>query len=75
MRAQMWLHERKAFVTVFHMLNSPRYIAGHLPCSGGFQSDDQRDAAMTLISTEDLAWVRPGREDSGTAKNLLRRKR
>ncbi len=28
---------------------------------------------MTAASTEDLAWVRPGREKSGTAKNLARR--
>jgi hypothetical protein len=30
-------------------------------------------AAMTPASTFDIAWVRPGRERSGTAKNLLRR--
>lgn len=29
---------------------------------------------MTAVSDYDIAWVRPGRENSGTAKNLLRRK-
>ena len=29
----------------------------------------------TNVSDEDLAWVRPGREKSGTAKNILRRKK
>jgi len=61
-------------VTVYHMFDSPRNNIGNFPTVGGFQSDDERDAAMTAASNYDIAWVRPGREKSGTAKNLARRK-
>lgn len=72
-------------LTVNHMFQSPRQhhdpeLGGPFPTAeifrtvGGFQSDDERDAAMTAASTEDLAWVRPGRGQSGTAKNLRRRR-
>lgn len=59
-------------VTVFHMFDSPRYNPG-FPTQCGYQSDEERDAAMTAASDLDIAWVRPGREKSGTAKNLARR--
>lgn len=59
-------------VTVFHMLAAARNNAG-FQTVGGFESDAERDAAMTAVSTHDLAWVRPGRESSGTSKNLKRR--
>jgi hypothetical protein len=58
---------------IYHMFTSPR---NEVPCTalvGGFSSDEDRDKAMTLISTYDIAWVRPGRETSGTAKNIKRR--
>ena len=42
---------------------------------GGFGSDQERDSAMTGNTDEDIAWIRPGRERSGTAKNLMRRAR
>ena len=61
-------------VTVYHMFTSPRNNVGNFPTVGGFQSDSERDSAMTLNSNYDIAWVRPGREKSGTAKNLARRK-
>lgn len=60
-------------VTVFHMLERPRHNVGEFATVGGFGSDTARDEAMTAASTIDIAWVRPGRERSGTAKNLLRR--
>jgi hypothetical protein len=60
-------------VRVFHMLTHPRHNIGGFPTAGGFLGDDDRDEAMTRASDEDLAWVRPGRESSGTAKNLQRR--
>ena len=60
-------------VTVFHMFDAPRHNVGGAPTLGGFTSDKSRDAAMTAASTADLAWVRPGREKSGTARNLARR--
>lgn len=60
-------------VRVYHMFTKPRNNVG-FKLVGGFKSDDERDAAMTTASDYDIAWVRPGREKSGTAKNLERRK-
>jgi hypothetical protein len=62
-------------VTVFHMFERPRHNVGEFAAIGGFDSDATRDAALTAASSLDIAWVRPGRERSGTAKNLLRRAR
>lgn len=59
-------------VTVYHMLERPRYNAGFATV-GGFGSDTERDTAMTQASDVDVAWVRPGRETSGTARNIARR--
>jgi hypothetical protein len=70
--AQAYLQRQGASAIVYHMLESPRHNAG-FPTRGGFQNDSERDAAMTRDSAEDLAWVRPGREKSGTAKNIQRR--
>jgi hypothetical protein len=70
--AQQFLKSRGASVTVFHMFTEARFNAG-FPTSGGYQTDDERDAAMTHASDTDLAWVRPGREGSCTHKNLQRR--
>ena len=61
-------------VNVYHMFDSPRNNVGNFITVGGFKSDDERDAAMTAASNYDIAWVRSGREKSGTAKNLTRRK-
>jgi len=60
-------------VTVFHMFKSTRNNVGSHPTSGGYRSDAERDTAMTQASDADIAWIRPGREDSGTAKNIARR--
>ena len=57
---------------VYHMLASPRNNAG-FPAIGGFASDTEHDARMTADSDQDIAWVRPGREKSGTQKNIDRR--
>ncbi len=72
--AQKWLKERGANVTVFHMFTSPRFNADFATV-GGFTSDKERDTAMTGASDTDVARVRPGKESSGTAKNLKRRQR
>lgn len=72
-KAQAWLREKGAEVIVYHMFTSPRNNVGNFPTKGGYISDEQRDCAMTLASDKDIAWVRTGREDSGTAKNLKRR--
>jgi len=71
--AQMWLGERGAQVVVFHMHTAPRNNPMGLPTQTAGTTDDFRDAAMTAVSHKDIAWVRPGREKSGTARNLARR--
>jgi hypothetical protein len=70
--AQEFLSKSLSLVTVYHMFDSPRNNCGFKTISG-FQSDKERDTAMTTDSDGDIAWVRPGREKSGTAKNLRRR--
>ena len=70
--AQKYLFGKTDKVVVYHMFEAPRYNAG-FPTEGGFQSDEERDIAMTGNSDNDIAWVRKGREESGTQKNLDRR--
>lgn len=69
---QVWLNLHKANVVVYHMFTTPRTTVG-FPLKGGFEDDLSRDQAMTKDSDFDIAWVRPGRESSGTAENLKRR--
>jgi hypothetical protein len=59
-------------VHVYHMLEKPRHNAG-FPTVGGFESDELRNETMTARSDYDIAWVRPGFEKAGTARNLARR--
>jgi len=71
---QLYLRDERALrVQVFHMFESSRNNVGGFPTVGGFQTDNERDAAMTAHSDTDIAWVRPGRKNSGTAANLARR--
>jgi hypothetical protein len=70
--AQEYLLGKTEMVTVFHMLEKPRHNAGFVTI-GGFLTDQERDEQMTANSDSDLAWVRLGREKSGTANNLRRR--
>ena len=72
--AQHYLEGKTNSVTVYHMFEKPRNNIG-FKTQGGFDSDASRDKEMTINSTADIAWVRPGRETSGTAKNLKRRKK
>jgi len=72
--AQSYLHSRTEAVVVYHMFTEPRNNAGFRTI-GGFTTDDARDEQMTSDSDLDIAWVRPGRERSGTQKNLDRRVR
>lgn len=61
-------------VTVFHMLEKPRYLASEqMNIRGGFKSDVERDSAMTEVSQRDIAFIEKGRWTSGTAQNILRR--
>jgi len=74
--AQKYLYEQRyTKVIIFHMFENPRKFMGNFYVFGGFNSDLERDVAMTLYSNGDIAWVRAGREKSGTAKNLDRRLR
>ena len=69
---QNYLFGKTAAVVVYHVLTSPRNNAG-FKTIGGFATDEERDAQMTADSDQDIAWVRHGREKSGTQKNLERR--
>lgn len=61
-------------ITVYHMFEAPRNINPKIENTvGGFESDRERDAAMTLASSEDIAFVRDNTKMSGTAENILRR--
>lgn len=71
---QRYLLGKTTAVVVYHMLTNSRNNAG-FPTVGGFTSDDERDTRMTMDSDRDIAWVRPGREKSGTQRNLDRRQR
>lgn len=70
---QNYLFGKTAAIVVYHMFTNPRTNAG-FSTIGGFGSDEERDARMTADSDRDIAWVRPGREKSGTRKNLDRRR-
>lgn len=61
-------------ITVYHMLEAPRNINPKITkTKGGFIDDESRDAAMTRVTEGDIAFVRKGKETSGTAQNILRR--
>ena len=72
--AQNYLLGKTDAVVVYHMFTSPRNNAG-FKVVGGFNTDEERDTQMTTDSTQDIAWVRPGREKSGTQQNIDRRSR
>lgn len=59
---------------VYHMFLSPRVkVPSWANTVGGFSNDIARDTAMTVVSNIDIAWIRKGKEKSGTAQNILRR--
>ena len=60
-------------VNVYHLFDEPKHNVG-FPLVGGFQSHSERNRAMTEDTTADIAWVRDGKEKSGTAQNINRRK-
>lgn len=70
--AQAYLYGRTTKVTVY-IFEASRHMRSGFRTVGGFTSDRSRDRAMTAASDADIAWVRPGREKSGTNKNLKRR--
>ena len=61
-------------ITVYHMMESPRNINPKvIHTKGGYQSDEERDAAMKADSFADIAFVRNWKKLSGTGQNILRR--
>jgi hypothetical protein len=75
-----YLKNKTPKVIITHCFENPQYqvdIVGLLSKNwtyiGNFQSEVERDIFMTENSDEDIAWVREGREKSGTAKNIKRR--
>lgn len=61
-------------ITVYHMFEAPRNKNEKIiNLIGGFQNDEERDAAMTNASCEDIAFVRDNKKISGTGSNILRR--
>ena len=61
-------------ITVYHMFDAPRNVNPNvINTVGGFETDEDRDAAMTAISSHDIAFVRDHTKWSGTGQNILRR--
>ena len=69
-------------LVIYHMFDTPRNIPEGLSenpelegvyFEGGFTSDEERDSAMTRDSDFDIAFIKDGRWDSGTAQNIKRR--
>ena len=62
-------------VTVHHIGTTPRNLASQdFNRVGGYKTDEERDAEMTGESDQDIAFIKPGRRKSGTAKNIVRRR-
>lgn len=71
-------------LTIYHMFTSPRHTPFNrsveeltsqfnITFIGGFQTDEERDAAMTADSDYDIAFYHWNRYKSGTARNIQRR--
>jgi hypothetical protein len=61
-------------ITVYHMFTKPRNANEQIVnFVGGFESDEERDSAMTKDSSFDIAFIRDHTQLSGTAQNILRR--
>lgn len=73
MAQKLLANYNSVYVEVYHMLDYPRNNDNKFNTIGGFKSDNERDTAMTKNSDYDIAWIRPGKEESGTAKNIARR--
>lgn len=72
---------------IYHMFDTPRNLPSNYTFSGSikeimigrvavighFKTDEERDSAMTRNSDFDIAFVKDGRWNSGTAQNIKRR--
>ena len=73
--AQKYLYEHISAnrITVYHMFEKPRNLYNEeIPTKGGYESDEERDAAMTNESDFDIAFVFTDKW-SGTQTNINRR--
>jgi hypothetical protein len=70
----LWNHCERHRVTVYHAFAGARHSHGFKRVSH-FPSQTAKDAAMTEASDYDICWVREGKENSGTARNIERRQR
>lgn len=62
-------------LVVYHAFYSPRNCPLGVETVHGFSSQNAKDKAMTENSDYDIAWVREGKQKSGTQRNLDRRKK
>lgn len=78
-KTQAYLAQCKAKVTVYHMFDAPQHNEGNFKTHGGFETDEERDAAMTWVRSEEaqrqLHRAKYSKRKSGTEKNLERRAR
>lgn len=70
----LWQHCEHHRVTVYHAFAGARNSHG-FKTVGRFPSQSAKDAAMTAASDYDILYIRKGKENSGTARNIERRKR
>lgn len=63
----------KTWITIYCCNDSRIKTYGSIYIYNQFSTYDQCDISMTEDSDFDIAWIRPGREDSHTAKNIKRR--
>lgn len=75
--AQKYLaqHISEDGITVYHAGMKARNLYGMFNIQGRYHSQTEKDKAMTAVSGYDIAWVRPGKEMSGTARNISRRRK
>lgn len=61
-------------ICVYHMGLFPMHINENvINTKPYFENDEHRDSTMTKDSDEDIAFIREGKNNSGTAQNILRR--
>ena len=78
--AMEYLKNKTSNVIILHCFDKPRYYpeaynlhSSDWTLTGGFRCDIARDMTATSLTDYDIAWVRKGRDKSGTAKNIKRR--
>lgn len=70
--AQRYIKSLNGKAIIYHIGEKPSFNAG-FETVGGFAFPEDVDRTMTEVSDKDIAYVRAGRENSYTAKNIKRR--